>query len=114
MTGNLVARRRAGRRLVPFALLFLTPYGTQRFWWTATGLRAPRSAHAVYWLVTHPVNNFWIKDVDMVGAGAAFFSFPSTKSGDWAQMRDIWEYSHLVRACLAMASPASMAVALTL
>ena len=99
---------------MPFALLLLTPYGTQRFWWTATAFGLLVSAHAVYWLVTHPLNNFWIKDVDMVGAGAAFFSFLSTKSGDWAQIRDIWEYSHVVRACLAMASLASMAVALTL
>lgn len=77
-------------------------------------LRFVVSAHAVYWLVTHPVNNFWIKDVDMVGAGAAFFSFMSAKSGNWAQMRDIWECSHVARACLAMASLASKAVALTL
>lgn len=50
----------------------------------------------------------------MAGAGAAFFSFLSAKSGDWVQMRDVWEYSHVAWACLAMASLASIAMALTL
>jgi hypothetical protein len=103
-----------GGLLVLFVLLFLTPYETQRFWWTAAAFGFLVLGHAVYWLVTHPVNNFWVKDVDMAGAGAAFFSFLSGKPGDWAQMRDIWEYSHVARACLAMASLASMAIALTL
>lgn len=110
--GGLVGE--LGGLLVLFALLFLTPYGTERFWWTAAAFGFLVSVHAVYWLVTHPVNNFWIKDVDMAGAGAAFFSFLSAKSGDWVQMRDVWEYSHVARACLAMASLASMAIALTL
>lgn len=109
--GGLVGE--LGGLFVLFALFF-APYGTQRFWWTAAAFGFLVSAHAVYWLVTHPVNNFWVKDVDMVGAGAAFFSFLLAKSGDWAQMRDVWEYSHVARACLAMASLASMAIALTL
>jgi hypothetical protein len=102
-----------GGMLLLFALLFLTPYGTERFWWTAAAFGLLISAHAVYWLVTHPVNNFWVKDVDMAGIGATFFSLFSAKGDDWMQMRNIWEYSHVARACLAMASLASMAVALT-
>lgn len=110
--GGLVGE--LGGILVLFALLFLTPFGTERFWWTAAAFGFLVSAHAAYWLVTHPVNNFWVKDVDMAGAGAMFFSFLSAKGTDWMQMRDVWEYSHVARACLAMASLASMAIALTL
>jgi hypothetical protein len=110
--GGLVGE--LGGLIVLLALLFLTPYGTQRFWWTTAAFAFLVSAHAVYWLVTHPVNNFWVKDIDIAGPGAAFFSFLSGKGGEWAQMRDVWEYSHVARACLAMASLVSMAIALTL
>jgi hypothetical protein len=102
-----------GGILVLFALLFLTPYGSERFWWVAAAFGFLVSANAVYWLVTHPVNNFWVRDVDMSGFGATFFSLFSVKGGDWMQMRNVWEYSHVARACLTMASLASMAVALT-
>lgn len=110
--GGLVGE--LGGLLVLFALLFLTPYGSHRFWWTAAAFGLLLAAHVVYWLVTHPVNNFWVKDTDMADAGTAFFSFLAGKGGDWAQMRDIWEYSHVARACLALMSLASMAIALTL
>jgi hypothetical protein len=103
-----------GGLIVLLALLFLTPYGTQRFWWTTAAFAFLVSAHAVYWLVTHPVNNFWVKDIDIAGPGATFFSFLSGKGGEWTQMRNVWEYSHVARACLAMASLVSMAIALTL
>src|SRR5687768_11360968 len=59
--------------IATLALLFLTPRGAA-FWLTAAALAALASAHATYWLVTHPVNNFWLKDVELKGAGAAFFA----------------------------------------
>jgi hypothetical protein len=106
-----------GGLVVLLVLLFMVPFGTERFWWTAAAFGFLVSGHAVYWLVTHPVNNFWVKDIDMSGAGAAFFSLLSARdgaAGDWTQMRAVWEYSHVARACLAMASLVSMAIALTL
>ena len=105
-----------GGLLVLLVLLFLTPYGTERFWWTAAAFGFLVAGHAVYWLVTHPVNNFWVRDIDMSGVGAAFFSLLSARdgAGDWTQMRAVWEYSHVARACLGMASLTAMAIALTL
>lgn len=39
-------------------LVYLTPAGTSRFWWTAGALLLMLAAHTVYWLMTHPINNF--------------------------------------------------------
>lgn len=78
-------------------LLYLTPAGTARFWWTAAALGLLVAGHAAYWLMTHPVNDFWVKDVAISGPGAAFFSlFQGTRSGDWRELRDIWELSHAI------------------
>jgi hypothetical protein len=62
---------------------------------------------ATYWLLTHPVNNFWLKSVKMKGTGKHFFSAgPLRRIGpgdaDWAVLRDRWELSHLIRAVFGM------------
>ncbi|MGQ0836713.1 MAG: hypothetical protein ACT4O5_17665 [Gammaproteobacteria bacterium] len=31
--------------------------------------------HLLYWALTHPVNNFWLADFELKGAGAGFFGF---------------------------------------
>jgi hypothetical protein len=59
--------------------------------------------HASYWLLTHPVNSFWLKSVEMKRAGTSFFAAgPLQRTDrdqiDWRVMRDRWELSHLVRA----------------
>jgi hypothetical protein len=78
-------------------LLYLMPYGTARFWWTAAALAFLAAGHATYWLMTHPVNNFWVKDVAASGPGAAFFSiFAAPQTGDWRDLRYIWELSHAI------------------
>ena len=64
--------------------------------------------HAVYWLVTHPVNNFWLKDTNADRASNSFFSFipvrrATGKKPDWKKLRNRWEYSHVVRAGLGLA-----------
>jgi hypothetical protein len=46
--GGLVGE--LGGLIVLLALLLLTPYGAQRFWWTAAAFAFLVSAHAVYWL----------------------------------------------------------------
>jgi hypothetical protein len=64
--------------------------------------------HAVYWVVTHPVNGFWLKDQRLQGLGKGFFSFGVGKNrdaiqpDDWLRLRDRWEYSHVARAGLSM------------
>jgi len=96
--------------LLTLVLLIVTPRASPAFWLTASAFVMLLLMHAAYWLVTHPVNNFWLKDVELKGAGGGFFSFdPFSRTrgsghGDWTQLRDRWEYSHLVRAGLGFAS----------
>ena len=110
--GGLVGE--VGGLIALVILLFLTPYGTSRFWWTLSALVFLAATHAAYWLVTHPVNNFWVKDIAHSTLGSSFFSFLSAQpSGDWRRLRDIWEFSHVARAALATLSLASIAIAAT-
>jgi hypothetical protein len=104
--------------LALLALLALGPHAGGRFWWTLIALGFLVASHATYWVVTHPVNNFWVKDIQMSGLGATFFSmFTDTAadaaSTDWTKLRDIWEYSHVARAVFAMLSLISIALAAT-
>jgi hypothetical protein len=105
--------------LVLFVLLVLTPAGGSAFWLTAGALFALAGMHAAYWLLTHPVNNFWLKDYDLKGMSARFFFFdPLKRTGsqkpDWTQLRDRWEFSHVVRAGLGVASLVLLVAALAL
>jgi hypothetical protein len=103
-----------GGMLALIALLVLMPHAGARFWWTAAAFAFLLAAHLTYWLVTHPVNNFWLKDVDVTGFGAGFFSlFAGDPGGDWSKLRNIWEYSHVGRAVFAMLSLISLALSLT-
>jgi hypothetical protein len=96
-------------------LLYLTPYGSSRFWWTAAAFLLLLAVHGTYWLMTHPVNKFWIKDVAMSAPGSTFFStFAGGRGGDWTELRNTWEISHVIRAGLAMLSLISIAVATSL
>ncbi|MBZ0148112.1 MAG: DUF1772 domain-containing protein [Pseudorhodoplanes sp.] len=95
--------------LMTLILLFLTPPGAA-FWLTASAFVALLVMHAAYWLLTHPVNNFWLQGTELSRAGRDFFSFDplyrksGSDPGDWTQLRDRWEYSHLVRAGLGLLS----------
>lgn len=100
--------------LALLVLVAFTPSTTARFLWTLAALLALVTAHLTYWFVTHPVNNFWTKDVQLSGIGATFFSlFAPQVTGDWSKLRDVWEYSHVARAILSMLSLILFAVGLT-
>jgi hypothetical protein len=89
------------------ALMAVTPPGLP-FWLTAGAFAALAVAHATYWVVTHPVNNFWLKDIELKGVSGSFFAFdPLSRRGitdDWTALRDRWEFSHAVRAVFGVAS----------
>lgn len=94
--------------IATLALLLLTPRTSAAFPWTAIGFVGLVAAHATYWILTHPVNNFWLKDQNLGGLGGSFFTFDplkrkaqnSASDGDdvWERFRDRWEFSHLIRA----------------
>jgi hypothetical protein len=69
--------------------------------------------HALYWVLTHAVNKFWIADQKLGKAGTAFFN-PTGESRigeDWAHLRNRWEYSHVARACCALVAFVALAAA---
>jgi hypothetical protein len=104
--------------LAVLGLLFATPSGSVAFWLTLAAFVALAAMHAAYWLLTHPVNNFWVKDVNMGKAGSAFFGLGGqTQAGhapDWRALRDRWEYSHVVRAALGLISQTLLIIAIAL
>ncbi|WP_331376930.1 DUF1772 domain-containing protein [Sinorhizobium chiapasense] len=91
-------------------LLLLTPPATQAFWLIASAFIALLAMQATYWILTHPVNNFWLKDVELKGVSAGFFSLAASRdpgdSGnpDWTYLRDRWEFSHVARAAFGLIS----------
>ena len=109
--GGLVGE--LGSLLLLPVLMFLTPVGTERFWWIAAAFAFLALGHATYWLVTHPTNAAWLKDIKVSGLGTAFFSTFSGSDADWRRLRNVWEWSHVIRAGFAMAGFIAMAVALT-
>jgi hypothetical protein len=108
----------AGGMIALFVLLFLTPFASTSFWWTLAALVLVVAMHLTYWVVTHPVNNFWLRETELAGVGAAFFALFASpraqRSADWSKLRDVWEYSHVARAILAMLSLISLVIAATL
>jgi hypothetical protein len=107
-----------GGMLATLLLTIVTPAGP-RFWLTLCALVALVCVHAIYWLLTHPVNRFWVDDFELKGFGKQFFHFdPAGRSRaqppDWTALRDRWEYSHVMRAALAFVSLALLATAATL
>jgi hypothetical protein len=108
--------------IATLVLLFLTPKESPGFWWTLAGLVALLGMHAVYWIVTHPVNKFWMKDQHLKGFGAGFFSLDPLKRGagveqsndDWTRFRNQWEYSHVLRAALSAIALIALIIAVAI
>ena len=102
-------------------LVLLTPAGSRAFWLAVVALLGLIGMQAVYWIVTHPVNRFWLRDDVLGRAGTAFFAAdpggPSGSGGDtdatdWTMLRDRWEYSHVARAALGFVSLLALVFAL--
>jgi hypothetical protein len=105
------------------ALLIATPAGSTPFWWALAGFAALLAMHGTYWIVTHPVNKFWLKDQGLKGLGGSFFAFdpmkrrgPSEHDGEdvWKRARNRWEYSHALRAILAAAALMALIVSVAI
>lgn len=107
--------------IATLAFLLLTPRTSAAFPWTAIGFVGLVAAHATYWILTHPVNNFWLKNQNLSGVGGSFFRFDplkrkaqnSTSDDDdvWEGFRNRWEFSHLVRALFSAISLLALIVA---
>jgi hypothetical protein len=106
--------------VVMLLLTIVTPRGSAIYWLTVGAFVAMLCMHAVYWLVTHPVNKFWLKDIELKGAGRGFFAFnPLGRAHDgavpdWTALRDQWEISHIIRAILSVLALTMLATAVAL
>jgi hypothetical protein len=103
-------------------LLVLTPLRSTDFWLTLMALLGLIGMQAVYWLLTHPVNKFWLQGEKLSGFSSGFFSFASasgpgrqsaTHPVDWTDLRDRWEYSHVARAGLSAVSLVALVIAIS-
>lgn len=104
-------------------LLLATTAGSTSFILTLIAIVGLIANHVAYWLLTHPVNNFWLKDQDLSGLSGGFFKFgPLTREsrgelGDeeiWRRFRDRWEFSHVLRAVFSAVSLIALIVAVAL
>lgn len=107
-----------GGLIVTLILLFFTPWGSAESWLTLVALLGLVGMQAVYWFLTHPVNQFWLKGEDLSGFSASFFSFGTNQSNethsvDWTDLRNQWEYSHVVRAGFALVSLIAIMIAIS-
>ena len=103
-------------------LLVMTTPETADFWLTLVAVLALILMHATYWLFTHPVNNFWLREEKLSDVGSQFFAIGSdsqridqseARPAGWTQLRDRWEYSHVARAGLAFISFIALVVAVS-
>ena len=95
--------------LLVLGLLVIAPSDTREFWLTFGAFVALLAMHAIYWLLTHPVNNFWLEGFRLKGFVRRFFAFGTSKRSDantpdWIWLRDRWELSHAIRALLGLIS----------
>lgn len=105
-----------GGLIATFVLLLVTPKASAAFWPTMIGFVALAAMHLCYWLVTHPVNRFWVAGQPMGGLGSTFFFATSRVTGQapgWTELRNRWEYSHVVRAVLGVISLVSLLFAVS-
>jgi hypothetical protein len=112
----------AGGLLMTLVLLLLTPRDSREFAWTLVAFISLVAMHLAYWLFTHPVNKFWLKDFQLKGFGRGFFRFDPLKrsapgsgaTDDWRRFRSRWEYSHVLRAALAGVSFVCLVIAVAI
>jgi hypothetical protein len=68
--------------------------------------------HATYWVWTHRVNKIWLQSQELEGASERFVATRrDLASLDWTELRDRWEWSHVVRATFARAAFVALLIA---
>ena len=110
---TLLGIAEVGAPLVLLVLVLLVPTGSVEFWLLGVALGGFAAVQAVFWLVTQPVNRSWVASVKLGAAGARFFGAGSRRRAEstFAELRARWEYSHLVRAALAVLGLVAIAIA---
>lgn len=92
--------------------LALMNWGAPGFALTLAAFLAMTAMHGTYWLVTHPVNNFWLGDRELSRAAKGFFGVGAARDAlDWREARDHWELSHAIRGALSLLALALLVTA---
>jgi len=97
-------------------LLFMAERRSVEFWLALVALGSLVAMQLVYWIFTHPLNKVWLGGERLTQAGAKFFGLGPAEQSDpsrvaWTTLRDRWEYSHVARAALAVASLVAAVIA---
>jgi hypothetical protein len=103
-------------------LMLLMRHEGVSFWLAFSAFVAILAMQGVFWFVTQPTNRCWLKNQSMSKAGTRFFAIDRTNRAnsteaiypDWKNLRDRWEYSHLVRAVLASIALVTLVVAVAI
>lgn len=111
-----------GGMLATLILLLLTPRASPEFRWTLVAFIGLVAMHLAYWVFTHPVNKFWLREHQLKGFSRGFFRFDpagrsapaATGEDDWRRLRQQWEYSHVARAALAVTSLVFLVIAVAI
>jgi hypothetical protein len=90
--------------IAALALVIVTPRHGTAFVLSLTALILLLAMHAVYWMVTAPVNKVWLEGEQLGRAGSTFFRMNKDDgrppAAEWTSWRDRWEHSHIARAVL--------------
>jgi hypothetical protein len=65
----------AGGMVATLILLLLTPRASQEFQWTLLALLGLVAMHLAYWVFTHPVNKFWLREHQLKGFSGGSLGF---------------------------------------
>jgi len=111
-----------GGMVATLILLLLTLRASQEFQWTLMAFIGLIAMHLAYWVFTHPVNKFWLREYQLKGFSGGFFRFDpagrsapaATSEDDWKRLRRRWEYSHVARAALAVTSLVFLVIAVAI
>jgi hypothetical protein len=96
-------------------VLLVTIPGTAQFWLVAGALAALAGMHAIFWMITQPVNKYWLRQTELSKPAKRFFGSDSAGAPpDWISLRDRWEYSHVSRAVAAMLALLLLVIAVAL
>jgi hypothetical protein len=105
--------------ILTFALLLMTPADSDQFNWVAAAFASLLAMQAVYWTVTHPVQNFWREQTRIGPAARRFFGLSATshsvalkeRESLWSIVQQRWEISHMARAFFGFISVVAITVA---
>ena len=73
------------------------------FWLVVGALASLIMVQVIFWTKTQPANSFWLEETELSRSATRFFQTGrGSAPRDWADARDQWERSHILRALAAI------------